>query len=246
MTDIMVEQIRTKFEVIQERIHRVTQSANRTPDSVRLVVVSKTQPMEVMQAAIEAGIRRFGENYADEAVGKIAALSGVSDLEWHMIGHVQSRKARLVGEHFDWIHSLDSLKLAIRLNAAAGKVNRVLPALLEFNLAGEESKSGFFAPSEKQWEALLPEIEGILALPNLRVDGLMTMPPLFDDSEMARPYFTQLMRLRDWLSGRFPRVDWRECSMGTSSDFEIAIQEGATFVRVGSAILGPRHYPKPL
>ncbi|MEN6408503.1 MAG: YggS family pyridoxal phosphate-dependent enzyme [Anaerolineaceae bacterium] len=246
MDEDLVEQIRLKYEGIQERMIRAAQSANRAAESIRLVVVSKTQPMDIMQAAIHAGVRRFGENYAEEAVEKIQTFAAVGDLEWHMIGHVQTRKARLVGGNFHRIHSLDSLKLAGRLNAAAVTAGKVLPALLEFNLAGEKEKTGFFAPTETEWTALIPEISGILELPNLRVDGLMTMPPLFDNPELARPYFAQLMHLRDWLSIRFPRVNWVECSMGTSSDFEVAIQEGATFIRVGTAILGPRHYAKPV
>lgn len=246
MDEELVKQIRLKYEGIQERMIQAAQSANRAADEIRLVVVSKTQPMEIMQSAIDAGIRRFGENYAEEAVGKIQTFAAINDLEWHMIGHVQTRKARLVGGNFNRIHSLDSLKLARRLDAAAGNAKKVLPALLEFNLAGEEGKTGFSAPTETEWAALIPEISGILELPNLRVDGLMTMPPLFDDPELARPYFVQLMHLRDWLSNRFPKTNWVECSMGTSSDFEVAIQEGATFIRVGTAILGPRHYAKPV
>jgi hypothetical protein len=157
-----------------------------------------------------------------------------------MIGHVQSRKARLVIEHFDLFQSLDSLKLAKRLNRMAAEAERTLPVMLEFNVGGEESKFGWPAGKEKDWPVLYPTIEAILGLENLEVRGLMTMPPLETDPEDARIYFQTLRLLRDHLAARFPQADWRELSMGTSADYEVAVQEGATFVRIGTAIVGPR------
>jgi pyridoxal phosphate enzyme (YggS family) len=206
---------------------------------VRLVVVSKSQPLEVLQASISAGITCFGENYVEEAVEKIAALHGTG-VEWHMIGHVQSRKAEAVAAHFDMLHSLDSLKLANRLDRFCGELGRRLPVLLEFNVSGEESKSGFPAWEQERWADLASEIEPILALPHLQVRGLMSMPPFFDDPERTRPYFQRLRRLQEFLAKRYPGPQWQELSMGTSVDFLAAVQEGATFVRIGQAILGPR------
>ncbi len=151
------------------------------------MVVTKSQPLEIVQAAIEAGVRILGENYPEEGVTKIQSLPREqSGVEWHMIGHVQSRKARLVADHFALLHSLDSLKLAQRLDRFAAEADRTLPVLLEFNVGGEESKSGWDASTEAQWETALPEIADLLDLPHLRVHGLMTMPPLGTDPEDSR------------------------------------------------------------
>jgi pyridoxal phosphate enzyme (YggS family) len=206
------------------------------------VVVTKSQPVDVVQAAIEAGVRILGENYPEEAVTKIQFLTGQSGVEWHMIGHVQSRKARLVADHFALLHSLDSLKLAQRLDRFAAERNHVLPVLLEFNVGGEESKAGWDASQDARWEALLPETDSILKLPHLSIRGLMTMPPLESNPEDARRFFERLRRLREYLSAQFPQADWRELSMGTSADYTVAVEEGATLVRVGTAIVGARKY----
>jgi len=207
---------------------------------VRLVVVTKGQPLEVVRAAVEAGARTLGENYAEEAAEKIMHLKSQSDVEWHMIGHVQSRKARLVAEHFALCHSLDSLKLARRLDSFAAEHGRILPVLLECNVGGEAGKYGWNARDESRWEGLVPEAEAVAGLAHLRVRGLMTMPPLGADPQAARPYFERLRRLRDFLAERLPQAGWAELSMGTSADYEAAVEEGATLVRVGQAILGPR------
>ena len=171
---------------------------------------------------------------------KIQSLAEQSGVEWHMIGHVQSCKARLVADHFALLHSLDSLKLAQRLDRFAAERDRILPVLLEFNVGGEESKSGWNASDEAQWNRLLPDVSAILDLPNLRVHGLMTMPPLETDPNEARRFFAGLRRLRDHLASQFSQVDWHELSMGTSADYPVAVEEGATLVRVGTAIVGAR------
>ncbi|MBL8099451.1 MAG: YggS family pyridoxal phosphate-dependent enzyme, partial [Anaerolineales bacterium] len=184
----------------------------------------------------------LGENYAEEGVTKIQSLSSFSAVEWHMIGHVQSRKAQLVAEHFNFLHSLDSIKLAKRLDRFCGEAKRTLPVLLEFNVGGEDSKGGWDASDETRWSELLVELNEILALPNLQVRGLMAMPPLGDDAEFSRPFFVKVKRLQEFLIKQFPQVDFSELSMGTSLDYEVAIEEGATFVRVGTAIIGERNY----
>ncbi len=240
--------IRERLLRVLDAISSAAQRAGRNPESIRLVVVTKTQPVEVVQAAIEAGAKILGENYAEEAVEKILALesqsaANQSAVEWHMIGHVQSRKAQLVAGHFALFHSLDGLKLAQRVDRFAKEAGRKLPVLLEFNVGGEESKSGWPASDESRWPDLLADVNGIAGLPNLEVRGLMTMPPLSIGPEAARTYFQRLCRLRDFLSGRVPQVNWIELSMGTSSDYSIAVEEGATLVRIGQAILGPRPYP---
>ena len=198
----LVARISERYESTLERIATAAQTSGREPESVRLVVVTKAQPLEVVQAAVEAGAHLLGENYPDESVSKISSFGPESGVEWHMIGHVQSRKARLVIEHFDLLQSLDSLKLAKRLNRMAIEAGRTLPVMLEFNVGGEESKYGWPAKNESDWPALYPEIEVILGLENLQIRGLMTMPPLETDPEDAHVYFQTLRLLRDHLAAR--------------------------------------------
>jgi pyridoxal phosphate enzyme (YggS family) len=238
--DTLVTTIRERYQQALENIANAARMGGYDPNSVRLVVVTKAQPLEVVRAAVEAGVRILGENYPEESLSKIGSIGSEVKVEWHMIGHVQSRKARLVIEHFDLLHSLDSLKLAQRLDRMAREAGRVLPTLLECNVGGEESKYGWPAAQEKNWPALYPEVEAILGLDHLQIRGLMTMPPLETDPEQARLYFQTLRRLRDHLAARYPQAGWRELSMGTSADYEVAVQEGATLVRIGTAIVGPR------
>jgi hypothetical protein len=239
MNETLSSSIRARYQDTLDRITEAAARSGRRPEAVHLVVVSKSQPLEVIRAAIAAGITIFGENYAEEALGKIAALKE-TEVEWHMIGHVQSRKAELIAANFTMLHSLDSTKLAGRLDRHCCELNRTLPVLVEFNVSGEESKFGFPAWEEKRWSDLNPDIEKILALSHLRVTGLMTMPPFFKDPEQTRPYFQRLRRLQNYLANQYPQSQWHDLSMGTSLDYIAAVQEGATFVRVGQAILGPR------
>ena len=238
--DSLVGLIRERYINIQAQIVDAARNAGRLPESIQLLVVTKKQPVSVIEAAIAADVRIFGENYPEEAVSKKQVLDVGNKVEWHMIGHVQSRKARLVAENFALLHSLDGLKLARRLDRFAAEFGRKLPVLLEFNVGGEESKFGWQASDESRWEDFLSEVEALLSLENLEIQGLMTMPPFFKDAELARPYFRQLRRLRDYLLALYPQVKWEHLSMGTSGDFHVAIEEGATFVRVGQAIVGPR------
>ena len=241
MTDL-VSEIRERYLHTLEQIESAAHKGNRTPQDIRLIVVTKSQPVEVAQAAIEAGVKILGENYPEEGVMKIQSLAAQSGVEWHMIGHVQSRKARLVADHFALLHSLDSLKLAQRLDRFAAERNHVLPVLLEFNVGGEESKSGWEVSDISNMDKVLPDIQTILDLPNLRVRGLMTMPPLGTEPEDSRRFFQSLRLLRDRLASLYPHADWRELSMGTSADYTVAVEEGATLVRVGTAIVGARKY----
>jgi PLP dependent protein len=238
----LVSSIRENYQLTLDKIATAARRSGRTSGDVRLVVVTKSQPLEVVRAAIEAGIRILGENYPEEGVTKIQSLPPQTGVEWHMIGHVQSRKARLVAEHYELLHSLDSLKLARRLDHFAAEQDRILPVLLEFNVGGEESKAGWDASDVSLWNIFLPDVESILDLPNLRVHGLMTMPPLETDPQDARRFFQRLRLLRDHLASAFPQADWRELSMGTSADYPVAVEEGATLVRVGTAIVGVRRF----
>ena len=238
----LVTSIRERYQYTLDQIEEAARKSNRDPKEIRLVVVTKSQPVEVAQAAIEAGVRILGENYPEEGVMKIQSLAQKIGVEWHMIGHVQSRKARLVAEHFALLHSLDSLKLAQRLDRFAAERDHILPVLLEFNVGGEESKSGWDASDESRWNMFLPDLAVILDLPNISVHGLMTMPPLGTDPEESRRFFQRLRLLRDHLFTQYPKADWRELSMGTSADYAVAVEEGATLVRVGTAIVGARKY----
>lgn len=225
---------------VREQVLSATNSVGRKSEDIRLIVVTKGQPYEKVMEVIEAGAKFLGENYVEEAIPKIAETGEASGIEWHMIGHVQSRKARKVCEQFDWVQSVDSLRLAHRLNRFAKELEIKLPILLECNVSGEESKFGWRAWSELEWEQLAGEFAPILELENLSVHGLMTMPPFFANPENSRPFFIRLRNLREYLKLQFPGFGWTELSMGMSADFMVAIQEGATIIRVGTAILGER------
>ncbi len=238
--ETLSKDIQQNLAEVQGRIAQAARSAGRTEQDVRLVVVTKSKPVEVIRAAIAAGARIFGENYPQEAVGKIQTLQTEENIQWYMIGHLQSRKASLIAEHFDMLQSLDSLHLAEKLERQLAERAHFLPTLIEFNVSGEESKFGWAAWEENRWEQLLPDLEKVLLLPHLHIEGVMTMPPYADDPEEARVFFARLRRLAEFLSGHFGAEHFQEFSMGTSADYEIAVQEGATFVRIGTAILGPR------
>ena len=233
--------LETNLRAVQGRIAAAAERAGRVPSDVTLVAVTKTQSPETVQAAYDLGLRHFGENRVEEAEEKIDELP--ADITWHMIGHVQSRKAQRVASRFEVVHSVDSLKLARRLDRFAAERAEALPAMLEFNVSGEESKYGFSASSRPDkddgWESLLTAIEEIIALPHLSVQGLMTMAPIVAHPEEARPVFVGLRQLRDDLAARFPHLEWQHLSMGMTDDFEVAIEEGATLVRVGRAIFAP-------
>ena len=235
--------IRQRLRRVEEEIIDAARGAGRSSDTVRLVVVTKGQPNPVVEAALRAGARILGENYVEEAIPKIEALGGMSGsqgVQWHMIGHIQGRKAKQVVPHFDLIHSVDSSKLAQRLDATAATLGRKIPALLEFNVGGERGKAGWDAADEADWPGLRDEIAALVALPNLATRGLMTMPPLAAVAEDSRPYFRRLAKLQAYFQEHVASADWHELSMGTSTDYIVAVQEGATLVRVGEAILGPR------
>ncbi len=233
-------QIKENLESVQENIYNATHRVGRLPEDVKLLVVTKTHPVDFVRCVIDAGVHDLGENYVEEAREKITAMTGIIQCNWHMIGHIQSRKSVQIVEYFSFIHSLDRVKIALRLNTHAKELNKILPVLLEVNLSGEESKSGWQVGLTGKIDAIYPDVIAITGLPNLKVCGLMTMPPFFDDPEDARVYFRRLNQIRQYLQKEFSNIDWKELSMGMSGDYEIAIEEGATWVRIGQAILGPR------
>lgn len=225
--------IAANCRMLFERIGRAAARSGRDAGAVRLLAASKSQSAEKIRAAAAAGVRLFGENYVQEAASKKATIAGA--FEWHLIGHLQRNKAKAVLDLFDVIESLDSIELARALDKAAGARGRVVRALIEVNLGGEASKSGVTA------ERLQPLLETVATLRHVKVEGLMAVPPFFEDSEQTRPYFKELRELRDKLkTTRVANIDLRELSMGMSQDYEVAIEEGATLVRVGTALFGPR------
>jgi pyridoxal phosphate enzyme (YggS family) len=238
--DEWVEKIAKNVLAITQRITTAALTSGRDPQKIQLVVVTKGQPVDLVEAALRAGVTRCGENYPDESQAKILRLKNRYSVQWHMIGHLQSRKTAIVAEHFDFFQSLDRIEIAQKLDQKLSGFGRKLPVLLEFNTGGEESKSGWEAAQQKDWERLLIPLQQIAQLPNLEIRGLMTMPPLMQHPEHARPFFARLRCLRDYFQAEIPSLSLSELSMGTSSDFEVAVQEGATMVRIGTAILGPR------
>jgi len=235
-----IERIKRNVEAVQARIAQAAERAQRNPEDVKLVAVTKLMPLEIIRAGIDAGLRCFGENYPEQAAEKISTLETEVEIEWHMIGHIQSRKADTVCRYFNMVHSVDRMKIARYLDRYAGEASRAMPVLLEVNLSGETSKYGWEASNENRWKELIPEFKKISAMENIQVKGLMSMPPLFDDPERTRPIYQKLRRLRSYLRQEIPEADWDDLSIGTSFDFEVAVEEGATFVRIGTEIFGQR------
>jgi PLP dependent protein len=229
--------ISENLATVRERINSAARRAARSPEEVALMAVSKTQPVESIRHAYAAGQRLFGENRVQEFAGKAEPLHDLRDAAWHMIGHLQSNKAAKTAELFHAVDSLDSLKLAEKLDAGARALGKKLEVLIEINVGGETAKSGT-APDSRELEELLmaaPRFEALV------FRGLMTVPPLTDDPEGARPYFRKLRALRDAIAARrLPSIAMEQLSMGMSHDFEVAIEEGSTCVRVGTAIFGER------
>jgi pyridoxal phosphate enzyme (YggS family) len=219
---------------VEERIAAACQRSGRRREDVKLLAISKTHPAESIRAAFDAGLCDFGENRVQEAKAKRPLLADV-DVTWHLVGHLQSNKARAARELFDWVHSVDSLRLAVKLDQAAGPADPPLPVLIEVNLGDEISKAGVRASDAP---ALA---EQIAQLATLELRGLMVIPPFLANPEDVRSSFCQLRELAEEIESRkLPNVTMRELSMGMSHDFEVAIEEGATLVRIGTALFGPR------
>ncbi|MDH3875577.1 MAG: YggS family pyridoxal phosphate-dependent enzyme [Desulfobacteraceae bacterium] len=225
--------LKKRLENVEERIHQAALKCSRDPESIHLVAVTKTITVDSVRDAIEAGVTILGENYVQEARNKFNVL-GRYPVSWHFIGHLQSNKAKYAVRLFDLIHSVDTLKLAGELNKQAKKVNKVQDILIQINIGKEPSKFG----SDIENAANL--IEHIVLFENLSVKGFMAMPPFYNNPEKARPYFIALRNLRDQIQKAFPDVGLNELSMGMTGDFEVAIEEGATLVRIGTAVFGER------
>jgi pyridoxal phosphate enzyme (YggS family) len=218
---------------VNHRIQSVAEKAGRDPASVRLVAVSKTRPAVDIVEAHKAGQLIFGENYVQELTAKLADIKEA--VRWHLIGHLQSNKVKYIAGKVSLIHSVDRLSLAEEISRQWCKLGKICDILIQVNISGEDSKSGTTEAGAIQL------VRDCSLLPGVKVRGLMTMPPFFDDPEAARPYFAELRRLSQTIAAeRIPGIEMRELSMGMSGDFEAAIQEGATLVRVGTAIFGER------
>lgn len=232
------DRLAANLRAVRDRIARAAAASGRAADKVRLVAVSKTFPLDAIAAAATAGLADFGENRVQEALGKIERASGLPPIRWHLIGHLQSNKARQAAVKFDWIHSVDSVKLLRRIDAASADAGTRPALLIQADLAGEARKHG---AGDNDVRRLFEAASTCRAA---EVRGLMLMPPWNDDPEQTRPYFRRLRELRDTLRGEgVPESALAELSMGMSHDFEAAIEEGATMVRVGTALFGRRTPP---
>jgi len=226
--------IADRLRMVQERIARAAERAGRDPGTVRLVAVSKTKPVAEIREAVAAGAAALGENYVQELVRKRSEIG--DEVEWHFIGHLQTNKVKLLAPFCALVHGVDSLKLAGEINRRAGECGRRQPVLIEAKLSQEETKFGVEAAEVTDLARAIGD------LPNVELRGLMVMPPFAEDPEASRPYFVQLRQLQQrLLEAGIPPERCGEFSMGMTADYEVAIAEGATIVRVGTAIFGPRH-----
>ena len=250
MAEQATSDIGANLAAVEEQIRAACARGGRERSAITLVAVTKTRPVTQILDAYMCGLRDFGENRVEEAEEKrplfdeVGAAHNVAadPPRWHMIGHVQSRKAAAAMAVSDLVHAVDSMRLARRLDRFAGEAQRLLPVLLELNVSGEESKHGFPAADDQALDAFITEIEELKGLEHLAVRGLMTMAPIVPDAKMARPVFRRLREIRDRLRERLPWSEWAELSMGMTDDYAVAIEEGATIIRVGRAIFGPAEY----
>lgn len=227
----MAESVSENLAAVTDRVRRAARKVGRTPDEITLVVVTKDVDVKTVKEAVSSGARVLGESYIQEAVAKKEKIRDKS-IRWHFIGHLQKNKAKVAVEMFDLIHSIDSFELAKELNK---KAKKPLDVLIGVNIAREKTKSGVTP------DGAVKLAREIAELPNLRLKGLMTIPPFYEDPEISRPYFITLRRLAERINReRLPGVTMHSLSMGMSNDFEVAIEEGSTLVRVGTAIFGPR------
>lgn len=233
-----IVKIQHNLQSVRAQIEQAAEKVGRQASEIDIITVTKAQPQERVRAAYAAGIRAFGENRVEEALPKMEALSDLSEAKWHMVGHIQSRKAKLIDQRFAMVHSVDRMKIARKLE---GIGLPKLPVLLECNLSGEASKWGWDASDPQSWPELLRDFAAILSLDSLQVLGFMTMAPMTDEERVIRDTFAKCRRLRDYVDAELG-VNLRELSMGMSADFEIAVEEGATLLRIGTAIMGPRHF----
>ena len=246
MNEIQFSEVTNNYKNFIDNLEYICKKNNRNASEVNTVVVTKKQETLKIKALIYAGAKIIGENYPEETYKKKLDLGLLTEnIKWHMIGHLQTRKSQLVIDTFDILHSLDSVKLAARINHQILKVGgNPFPVFLQYNVSGEESKFGWDASDENKWPGLIKDLEEIISLNKIDIKGLMTMPPLVTNQSENRHIFDRLRRLSIFFQKRFPEIQFKELSMGTSHDYEAAIKEGATYIRIGTAIMGKRNYTK--
>jgi hypothetical protein len=238
----MMSQARADLEAnlkdVRRRMALAAARVGRDSSEIKLVAVTKGRSAADIRAVYEMGLNVFGENRVQEGRDKIDELSDLAGVTWHMIGHMQSRKAKDVVGAFQLIHSVDRLRIAKKLDGYARQDGLRQAVLIECNVSGESSKGGWPMDSESEWESRLPEFESLVAMPNLKVRGLMTMAPWTEDRALLETVFGRLRKLSHYLAERLPGQHWAELSMGMTDDFEVAIEQGATMIRLGRAIFG--------
>ena len=232
--------VRVNYLHLKDEIAKATIQCGRELSEISAVLVAKYQPAQKINAAIDAGACHFAENYPEKLIPKLPEIKESSLIKWHMIGHIQSRKTNIVMDHFDYVHSIDSLKIAQRLQRRGEETGRSQIVLVEVNLGQEETKNGYRVGNSEEYDIFISDILEISKLSMLSIRGLMTMPPITNDGEESRKYFIGLRRLLEKVNSENLNLQLTELSMGTSQDFRIAIEEGATMLRIGTLVFGER------
>jgi pyridoxal phosphate enzyme (YggS family) len=242
MTEFDTATIRDNIQKLQESVSSIAAKHGRNSRDIRSVLVTKYQSVEKINAAIKFGTRDLAENYPEMLISKLSEIDQVEHLTWHMIGHIQSRKANLVVDHFSYVHSIDSIKIANRLNMRATEKSCILPILIEINIGNEKSKSGYPVNTKGEYNTLVENLDAISKCDHLKINGLMTMPPFTEEPENSRIYFQECRKLLDKINNDMPMIQLSELSMGTSQDYQVAIEEGATLIRIGTLVFGDKKW----
>ena len=233
------EEIEKRYQDVAEKIQEAALKVGKNPKDINLVVVTKQKSAVVDKYLADLGLLDMGESYLKEAEFKIEILKEYP-IRWHMIGNIQRGKEREVAHYFDMVHSVDNYEVAERLNQSCKENGKIMPIFLECNVSGESTKAGWNVVNDKEWPIFVEEIKQVLDLDHLKLLGLMTMAPYSTEPEDARPFFRKLKSLLNYINQKFPQQEINELSMGMSGDFQVAIEEGATYLRIGSAIVGKR------
>jgi pyridoxal phosphate enzyme (YggS family) len=242
MTINIEAMVKENYLRLKEEIAETSMQCGRELSEISPVLVTKHQPVQKINAAIVAGACHFAENYPEMLIPKLPEIIESSSIKWHMIGHIQSRKTNMVMDHFDYVHSIDSLKIAHRLQRRGEETDRRLTVLVEVNLGQEETKNGYRVGNSEQYDIFISDILEISKLSMLSIKGLMTMPPFTQNAEDSRHYFIGLRRLKEKVNNENLNFHLTELSMGTSQDFRVAIEEGATLLRIGTLVFGERQW----
>lgn len=236
----MSNSISENYHNLCNDVRQTAEKSGRSPDDIKIVLVAKHQPIAKINAAIQAGADQLAENYPELLIPKLKDIIDLDKIKWHMIGHIQSRKTNLVMDHFDYVHSIHDLHIALRLEKRGFEGSREMPVLLEVNLGGEESKNGYRVDTRIGYQTFMADIISISKMAQLKLRGLMVMPPYTLAAEESRKYFKELRVLLEKVNHELPALTLNELSMGTSQDYKVAIEEGATMLRIGTLVFGER------